>query len=115
IVGRVGREGAAIVEMALDRVALDGHVGDLAALDLAEEIGEGKLRVRTATRRALEEVEQEHQQNADDDPQGQVLAEIVHVGRPLETKFWRRSRATGKRTMRASVRALTSGTPYRAR
>ncbi len=42
VVRRIGRKGPAIGEMAADRVALDGYVGDLAAFDIVQEIGKGE-------------------------------------------------------------------------
>src|SRR5882672_2147147 len=53
IVRRIGREGAAVGEVAVDVVSLDGDVGDLAAIDVADEIGEWQTGLRTAGRRSL--------------------------------------------------------------
>jgi hypothetical protein len=76
--GRVRGEGTAIGEMAGDRVALDRDVGDLAAIDVGHEIGKCQSRLRAAGRGGLKEIEQRDKQQADDDPQGQIFAEIIH-------------------------------------
>src|SRR5579871_2556046 len=78
IVGRIGREGAAVGEVAADRVALDRDVGDLSAIDVVDKVGEGQRRLRTVARRGLEQVEQRDEKQPDYDPKGEILAEIIH-------------------------------------
>src|SRR5690606_40381440 len=56
---------------------------DVVGIDLLDEIRVGQHVGVAAARRTLEQVEQGDQQQPDDYPQGQVLAEIVHVEAPL--------------------------------
>ena len=81
IVRRVGRERAAIGEMAADVVALDRDVGHLAAIDVVEKIRKGEGGLRSSAGRGLEQVEERDEKQPDDDPEGEILAEIVHVRR----------------------------------
>src|ERR1700691_4168750 len=86
IVRDIGREGAAVAELAVDgaalAAALDGDFADLALADVGDEFGIGQAVLRGARGRALEQVEQSDQQQADDDPEGEVLAEIIHGAGP---------------------------------
>ncbi len=76
---RVGLEGAAVGELAGDRVALDDDVAHAAAIHLADEVGIGHLRRGVLGGAGLEQVEEHHQQERDDDPEREVAAEIAHT------------------------------------
>ena len=76
---RVGAEGAAVGEMAGDVVALDRDVGDLAAIDVGDEIRKRERRLRAAGRGGLKQIEKRDEKQPDDDPEGEILAEIVHA------------------------------------
>src|SRR3546814_5601560 len=67
IVGHVSREAAAVAEMAGDGVViLDLDVGNLAVLDVVEEVGIGQRLLAAAARgRPLKEIEQGDHQKAD--------------------------------------------------
>src|SRR3546814_15682772 len=77
IVGHVSREAAAVAEMAGDGVViLDLDVGNLAVLDVVEEVGIGQRLLAAAARgRPLKEIEQGDHQKADDPPQSQIATE----------------------------------------
>src|SRR3546814_20099142 len=60
-----------------DPIPLDLHVGNPACVDMAEEVGVSDVRLRALSGGSLEQIEQRDQQEADDDPERQVLAEIV--------------------------------------
>ena len=77
-------EGAAGAQHALDLVALDDDVADVAVLDLAEEIGIRHLARRIPVGTALEQIEQGDQQHADYQPHGEISAEIVHEAAPFQ-------------------------------
>jgi hypothetical protein len=64
--------------MAADRVTLNGYVGDLTAADIVKKVGKGEGRLRPAIRRSLKQIEQRDEKQPDHDPQGEILAEIVH-------------------------------------
>ncbi len=95
ILGRVGAERAAVGEVPADRVALDGDVADPAIVDLGQEVGERETGLWTAPGRVLEQIEQRDQQQADDDPERQVLRKVVHSRCPVAS---RSSLATTART-----------------
>ena len=61
-----------------DHDTLDQHVADPTRLYLRQEIGESETGLRPARRRSLKQVEESDQQQADDHPEGEILAEIVH-------------------------------------
>src|SRR5208283_3814435 len=64
--------------MAADVVALDRNIGDLAAIYVVQEVRKGEGRLRSPTGRGLEQVEKCDEKQPDHDPQGEILAEIVH-------------------------------------
>ena len=86
VLGRVGTERAAVGEVPGDRIPLNRDVADASVLHLGEEVGEREVRLRPPSRGVLEQIEQRDQQQADDDPERQVLREVVHprclVARP---------------------------------
>src|SRR5271165_6783819 len=64
--------------MAADVVALDCDIGDLAAIDVVQKVREGESGLRSAAGGGLEKVEQCDEKQPDDDPEGEILAEIIH-------------------------------------
>jgi hypothetical protein len=78
IVRRVGLEAAPVVEMAADLATGDGHILDAAALDLGEKLREANLIAADVNARALEQVEQGDQQQADEYPDGEVAKIRIH-------------------------------------
>ncbi len=64
--------------MTTDVVALDRDIGDLAAIDVVQEVRKGEGGLRSAAGRGLEEIEECDEKQPDHDPQGEILAEIVH-------------------------------------
>src|SRR5260370_32539587 len=62
-----------------DAVALDRDVGDLAAIDVGHKVGKRQRRLRPAGRGSLEQIEERDEKQAYDDPEGEVLAEIIHA------------------------------------
>ena len=87
IVRRIGREGPAVGEMAADVVALDRDVGDLAAIDVVQKIRKGQGGLRSAAGGGLEQIEERDEKQPDDDPEGEILAEIIHDKR-LSIPSW---------------------------
>src|SRR5258708_7682285 len=65
--------------MAQDIVTLDRNVGDLAAGHVVQEMGKRQGRLRAAARRSLEQVEKCDKEQANNDPKGEILAEIIHA------------------------------------
>jgi cell division protein ZapA (FtsZ GTPase activity inhibitor) len=65
--------------MAGDGIALDRHIGYLTAINIVDEIGKGESRLRSTAGRGLEKIEKSDEKQPDYDPQGEILAEIVHV------------------------------------
>ena len=63
-------------------VALDGDFADLSVGHLGEEVRERNANLVAFAAGLLEQVEQRHQQQPDDDPKRQILAEITHDPRP---------------------------------
>ena len=82
IVRRIGLEGAFVAVEAGDLVPLDGDFLDLAALDLGKELGERDPLAGAAARWLLEQVEQRHQQEADDHPERKISTEIAQAPNP---------------------------------
>ena len=78
IVRRIGLEVAPIIEVAGDLIAGDGHVLDAAALDLGQELREADLVAADVNARALEQIEQGDQQQADENPDGEVTKIRIH-------------------------------------
>ena len=78
VVGRVSVEGGAVGVVAGDRVALDRHVLDLPGLDLGQELGEREIGGGLPRGRPLKDLEQRHEDQSDDDPKRQILAEATH-------------------------------------
>ena len=64
--------------MAIDVIALDRDIGNLAAIDLIEKIRKRESRLRSPAGRSLEQIEKRDEKQPDYDPQGEVLAEIIH-------------------------------------
>jgi hypothetical protein len=58
--------------MAADVVALDRDVGDLTAVDVIQEVREGKGRLRSLAGRGLEEIEKCDEKQPDYDTQGEI-------------------------------------------
>ena len=79
IVRRIGLKVAAVGEMPGDGVAGDGHVLDVASLDLREELRVADLVAADVHARALEQVEQRDQEQADEHPDGKVTEVRIHV------------------------------------
>ena len=61
-----------------DHPVLDGGIVDLAAIDLLDEIGIGDRATRPAVRRLLEDIKECDQQDDNDNPEREILAEVVH-------------------------------------
>jgi len=62
----------------VDIRALDHDVADIAAVNLAQELGEGDVLRGRALTRILEEREQRQQQQNNDDPEGEIAQIGVH-------------------------------------
>ena len=78
VVRRIGLKVAAVGEMSRDLIAGDGHILDVAALDLGEQLREADLVAADLHARALEQVEQGDQEEADEHPNGEVAEIRVH-------------------------------------
>lgn len=65
--------------MTIDRLALDRDVVNPARVDFGQKIGIGQIGLGAPAGRVLEQVEERDEQQANDDPERQVLREIVHV------------------------------------
>ena len=76
---RVGAERATIGEMPGNVVALDRDIRDLPAIDLGNEIRKRERRLRAAGRGCLKQIEKGDEKQPYDDPEGEILAEIVHA------------------------------------
>ena len=78
--GREGGEAAPVGQAAGDVRPLNGNVAHLARLDLVQEVAVRHLHLSPAggAARGLKQVEQCHQQQCHDDPQGNISAEIAH-------------------------------------
>ena len=103
VLGRVGAEGAAVGEMTADRVALNGDVAHPPVVDLGDEVGERQIGLRPAPRGVLEQVEERDQQQADDDPERQVLGKVVH---PAASPRWSLVTGARSRSGRGGIRAI---------
>ena len=79
-------ESPAAAQHALDLVALDDDVADVAVFHLAKEFGIRHLARRIPVGAALEQIEQGDQQHADHQPHGKVSAEIVQEAAPFEDR-----------------------------
>src|SRR3546814_20536680 len=86
-----------------DPIPLNLHVGNPACVDMAEEVGVADIRLRTLSGGPLEQIEQRDQQEADDDPERQVLAEIVPP-RPLCRRLDSAPAQTGRESCWERVR-----------
>jgi hypothetical protein len=64
--------------MAADVVPLNRDIGDLPAANVVQEVRKGKGGLGSPTGRGLEEIEKRDEKQPDYDPQGEVLAEIIH-------------------------------------
>ncbi len=87
VVRGIGSERPAVGEMTADIVALDRDIGDLTAVDVVQEVGKGQGRLRSPAGGGLEEVKECDEKQPDYDPQGEILAEIIH-GKSLSTRGW---------------------------
>jgi len=76
--------------MALDGVALDGDIRDLAVLHIVEEIGIGNLAAALAHGGALEQIEQRDHQQSDDHPERKIATKHIHGGLTLSRRSTRR-------------------------
>src|SRR5262249_7513679 len=100
IAGRVGLEGRAVGEGAVDVRPLDHDVSNAILINLAEQLGERDVLRGRALTGVLEEREQRQQQQDNDDPEGEVAQIGVHDlpswsrgSRPLSLAvalFWQR-------------------------
>ena len=79
IVRRIGLEGAAVGEGAVDFGTLDQHVAHAALVDLVQELRERNVLRRRPLARILEQREQRKQQQNDDHPEGEVAQIGVHL------------------------------------
>ena len=77
-------EGPSAAQDALDLLALDDDLPDVAAVHLADKFGIGHLARRVPVGAALEQIEQGDQQHADHQPHGEISAEIIHEATPFE-------------------------------
>src|SRR5262245_37712929 len=75
----VGREGAAVAQRPGDVLALDDDRLDVVAVDLVEELADRVRRLAAPRTRTLEDLVEGDQQDADDHPEGEVLADVVHA------------------------------------
>ena len=75
----IGLEGAPIGKRTADGAALDDDIAHPSAVHLADEVGVGNLGRGAMVHAGLEQVEQHHQQQCDDDPEGEITAEIAHA------------------------------------
>jgi hypothetical protein len=66
--------------MTADIVALNCDIGDLATINVVKKIRKRKGRLRSSAGGGLEQVEEGDQEQSDYNPQGEVLAEIIHSG-----------------------------------
>ena len=64
--------------MATDIVALDRDIGNLPAIHIIEKIRKRESRLRSPAGGSLEQIEKRDEKQPDYDPQGEVLAEIIH-------------------------------------
>ena len=76
---RIGRERAAVGEMAADVVALDRDIGHLPAIDVGKKVRKGEGGLRSAGGGGLKQIEKRDEKQPDDDPEGEILAEIIHA------------------------------------
>jgi hypothetical protein len=78
IVRRIGLEIAAVSKVSGDLIAGDGHILDVAALNLGKQLRKADLIAADMHARALEQVEQSNEQQEDEDPDGEVTEIRVH-------------------------------------
>ncbi|MGY3407131.1 hypothetical protein ACVWZV_003244 [Bradyrhizobium sp. GM5.1] len=78
IARRIGLEARAVGEGAVNVRPLDYDVAHIAAVNLAQELGEGDVLRGGALTRILEEREQRQQQQDNDDPEGEIAQIGVH-------------------------------------
>ncbi len=86
---RLGHEGPACGQVAMDLAALKRDLFDLVVVQVLDELRIVDVLCASLAARPLEQVEKEDQQDRDDDPKHQI-AEIVQRGRPF-------TRGRGKR------------------
>jgi hypothetical protein len=51
----------------------------LAAIDIVKKVRKSEGRLRSAAGRSLEQIEECDEKQPDNDPEGEILAEIIHV------------------------------------
>ncbi len=84
IIHRARREGAMVRQGIVDDLAAHRDVAHLSVVDLVEEFGIAREICRSVIGLLLENVEQRHEQQADDDPKRQGSAKAVkHGARPF--------------------------------
>ena len=76
---RIGLEGAAVGEGAMDFRTLDQHVAHAALVDLVEQLRKRNVLRGGVLARILEQREQRQQQQNDDDPKGEIAQIGVHL------------------------------------
>ena len=79
ILRRVGLEAGAIGEDAGHVMVLDHDRPDMAGIHVADEVRISELLRSVLVAARLEDADQQHQQQSDDDPEGQIPAEIAHL------------------------------------
>ena len=78
IARRIGLERAAVLVMAGNVRARDGHVADMAAVDLVQQLAEQDFAARRLLGRALEQRDKRQHQQEDDHPEGKIAQIRVH-------------------------------------
>ena len=73
-----GEGGAAVAHGAVDAVAGERHVGDVAAVDRGQELRVGDLGAAPALGRVVEQIEQGREQDENGNPDGKLLKVRVH-------------------------------------
>ena len=114
IVRGIGRERPAVGEMTADVVALNRDIGNLAAIDVVKKIGKRKRRLRSPAGGCLEQVEEGDEKQSDYNPQGEILAEIVHSG-GLSVPGWPSRAETNPTPSRAGPRSFSLCSDIRCR
>ena len=70
---------AAVAQVAGNRLPLDDDITNFTAFHVVEEVGEGQFVLHGPLRRTLEQIEQGKNQQGDDDPEGEIPAEIQRL------------------------------------
>ena len=96
ILGRDRGEGAALVTVDAGNAMLgDGYFRHVAGLDAGQELRVADLVAAPALARVLEQIEQRHQQQADDDPDREVPEVGIHRGSFMPSGIFRCHLAPG--------------------